>query len=213
MWGEISSSNERYFPQVNHLWWKSWRSRSLLAIWTFWSVLNMKELGTCLILLDERPILIGRCKKLCQFISKKTTLLLFQVSIYKGEKKNHNYSFILLYWSWKPALSPQKVAEFPVSVQLGMRAMMHISPLSLWNKPNIVFKSNSSADKTFFFPILPFQLSSDTRSWLLLLDDNTDTFLEAPALLLSFHCCLLSFVKAAAENCLCRKDTLPEIYS
>lgn len=91
--------------------------------------------------------------------------------------------------------------------------MMHISPLSLWNKPNIVFKSNSSADKTFFSPILPFQLSSNKRSWLLLLDDSTDTFLETPALLLSSHCCSLSFVKAAAENSVCRKDMLPGIYS
>lgn len=74
----------------------------------------------------------------------------------KVRKKPHSYSFVLLYWSWKPAFSLQSVAEFPISVQLGIWAMMHISPLSLWNKPNIMFESNSSADKTFFFPYCLF---------------------------------------------------------
>lgn len=88
---------------------------------------------------------------------------------------------------------------------------MPISPLSLWNKPNVMFKSNTSVDEIFFFPYCI--LSSDTRSWLLLLDDSTDTFLEAPVLLLSCHCCSLSFVKAATENWVCRKEILPVIYS
>lgn len=151
MWGEISSSRERCFPQVNSLWWKSWRRWSLSATWTLWSILNTKGHSTCLILSDESAILICGCKNFCQLFSKKTTSLLFQVFICEGEKNKTRLFLLFLYRSLKPVLSLQKVAEFPISVQLGVWAVMPISPLSLWNKPNIMFKSNTSVDEIFFF--------------------------------------------------------------
>lgn len=89
--------------------------------------------------------------KICaSLFLRKLLYCSFKFPFVKVRKKPTVILLFLLYWSWKSALSLQKVAEFPISVQLGIWAMMHISPLSLWNKPNIMFKSNSNADKTFF---------------------------------------------------------------
>lgn len=96
MWGEISSSHERCFPQVNYLWWKSLRRWSPSAIWALWCVLNIKGHSACLILLDKSAILIGGCKNLYQLISKKTTSLLFQVFICEGGK---NKAELFLFFS------------------------------------------------------------------------------------------------------------------
>lgn len=87
MWGEITSGNERCSPLVNHLWWKSWRTWSPSAIWTFWSVLNMKGLSTCLILLDLKAILIGGCKKIMPVYFKENYFIALSIfHLWRWEK-------------------------------------------------------------------------------------------------------------------------------
>lgn len=108
--------------------------------------------------------------------------------------------FCFLMLEFKDCTFPLKSSKVSISIKLGMQTMMHILPA-----PPFFF--------ALFFPIVHSQLPLDTRTWLLLLNESIDTFLEAPFLPLSVHCCSLSFIKAAAENWVFRKDILPGIYS
>lgn len=89
------------------------------------------------------------------------------------------FCFVFLCWSLKTVLSIRKVAKFQFLLSLGCKQWC------IFSTPLFFF--------VLFFPIVHSQLPLDTRTWLLLLNESTDTFLEAPFLPLSVHCCSVSF--------------------
>lgn len=105
-------------------------------------------------------------KKLCQFILKKTTLLLFQFSIYEGEKNEAKLFFYFAVLELKACTFPSKSSRISYFCSAWDMSNDAYFPFVLVEQAKHHVEKQFQCWRDFFLPILPFQLSSDTRSWL-----------------------------------------------